>query len=83
MMQQTEPNISKLLESNRIKKDCYTSKYKYWNLFAKANTEMFRKNRDTSQFLKYSQFIWNTLIIPHKNTLIEIEPHLFMTKTAN
>ena len=25
----------------------------------------------------------NTLIIPHKNTLIEIEPHLFLTKTAN
>ena len=24
-----------------------------------------------------------TLIIPHKNTLIEIEPHLFLTKTAN
>ena len=25
----------------------------------------------------------DTLIIPHKNTLIEIEPHLFSTKTAN
>ena len=27
--------------------------------------------------------IYNTLIIPHKNTLIEIKPHLFLTKTAN
>ena len=25
----------------------------------------------------------NTLIILHKNTLIEIKPHLFLTKTAN
>ena len=24
-----------------------------------------------------------TLIIPHKNTRIEIEPHLFLAKTAN
>ena len=27
--------------------------------------------------------VFVTLIIPHKNTLIEIEPHLFLTKTAN
>ena len=27
--------------------------------------------------------IYTTLIILHKNTLIEIEPHLFFTKTAN
>ena len=25
----------------------------------------------------------STLIISHKNTLIEIEPHLFLIKTAN
>ena len=27
--------------------------------------------------------VLDTLIIPHKNTLIKIEPHLFLTKTAN
>ena len=26
---------------------------------------------------------FHTLIISHKNTLIEIEPHLFLMKTAN
>ena len=26
---------------------------------------------------------WNTLIIAQKNTFIEIEPHLFLLKTAN
>ena len=33
--------------------------------------------------VSFRQFFQYTLIIPHKNTLIEIEPDLFLTKTVN
>ena len=52
------PYLSKLLQSNRIKKVPDTPIYIYRNSFAKANKENVWKIRDTTQFLHYLYFMW-------------------------